>query len=344
MSAQTPHVSPTATSKLMFQQLFSIARNTFIESIRQPIYTVLTLLAMLILALMPAISAYTMDDDNKLMVDMSLSLVFVVSLMLAAFTATGVLTNEIDNKTVLTVISKPVSRTIFILGKFIGVSAAMAMAFDIMAAVLLLTMRHRVMQTASERFDIPVIFFGLLAFTLSVGIATLGNYFYRWVFTSTLMRCLGISFPIAVLLVSVIGKSGAIQNPLIEFDKEGSYEHGQIFIALLLLFFATQIIISAAITSSTRLKQVMTLIICFALFAMGLLNDLIIGNNRAGSKGLEFLYGIVPNFQFLWPADYVTQGYLYSSDFVTYCALYTLGFVAGTLALAIGLFQTREVG
>ena len=332
----------------MFQQIYSIARNTFTESIRQPIYTVLIVLGLLILTLMPAIASYTMDDDNKLLVDMSLSWVFFVSLLLAAFTATGVLTNEIENKTVLTVISKPVSRTIFILGKYFGVCAAIAMAFGTMSALLLLTLRHRVMQTAADHFDGPVITFGLLALFTSVGIATLGNYFYRWVFTSTLTRCFAATFTAAFVLVLFVGNGGGrgwvIQHPSVEFAKEGPFENGQVFVGLLLLFFAIQIIIAVALASSTRLKQAMTLIVCFAVFALGLVNDFFIGNHRSESKIYEFVYGIIPNFQFLWPADYITQGFVFTPDFIYLTAIYTAGFVAGFLALAVGLFQTREVG
>jgi hypothetical protein len=305
---------------------------------------------MLILLLSPAIAAYTMDDDNKILVDMGLSTIFVLGLGLAAFTATGVLTNEIDNKTVLTVISKPVSRSIFIVGKYVGVSAAIGMAFIIMSDMLLLTMRHKVMQTASDQFDAPVITFGLLAMFIAVAIATLGNYFYRWVFTSTLMRCLAVTFTLAVVMILFIGKGqqpgsfGSFQHPATDFVKEGAFEFGQIFVGLLLLFFALLMIIAVAIATSTRLKQAMTLIICFGVFVLGLINDFAIGNQRHGHAATEYLYGIIPNIQFLWPADFVTQGYVYTLDYIALTALYTFGFIVALLSLAIGMFQTREVG
>ena len=73
-------------------------------------------------------------------------------------------------------------------------------------------------------------------------------------------------------------------------------------------------------------------------------NDFFIGNHRSESKIYEFVYGIIPNFQFLWPADYITQGFVFTPDFIYLTAIYTAGFVAGFLALAVGLFQTREVG
>ena len=72
----------------------------------------------------------------------------------------GVLTREIDNKTVLTVISKPVSRPLFIVGKFLGLAAGLAVAFFMSAVLFFLSVRHSVMSTASDKYDMPVLLFG----------------------------------------------------------------------------------------------------------------------------------------------------------------------------------------
>ena len=81
-------------------QLVTIARNTFTESIRQPIFAVVLLVAGLALSLNPSLSAYTLEDDNKLLIDMGLSTLFLAGLALTAFTATSVLSNEIQQRTV----------------------------------------------------------------------------------------------------------------------------------------------------------------------------------------------------------------------------------------------------
>ena len=80
----------------MFQQLLTIARNTFVESTRQPIYVVMLLLTTVLLVLNTSLAAYTMSDDNKILIDMGLSTLFLAGLLLAAFTATGVLSAEVE--------------------------------------------------------------------------------------------------------------------------------------------------------------------------------------------------------------------------------------------------------
>ena len=92
----------------MFQQLLAITRNTFFESIRQPIMLVVLVAATVLIVLSNPLSAFTMDENQRMLVDIGLATVFLAGAVLAAFIATNVLGREIENKTALTVISKPV--------------------------------------------------------------------------------------------------------------------------------------------------------------------------------------------------------------------------------------------
>ena len=157
--------------------LFTLARNAFLESIRQPVHAVLICTALFALVFNVNVAGYTLEDDNKLLVDLGLSTLFLAGLLMAAFTATSVLSREIENKTVLTVISKPVPRPLVVLGKFLGVAGAIATAYWLLAVVFLLTVRHRVQSSVREEdiFAGPVVTFGLLAILLTFLIAGLGS-------------------------------------------------------------------------------------------------------------------------------------------------------------------------
>src|SRR6185369_623676 len=102
--------------RTMFEQLLTIARNTFTESVRQPIYAILLVVAGLALLFCQQIAQYTFDDDTKLMLEMGLSCVFLVGAVQAALTASAVLSSEIENRTALTVVSNPIPRPVFVLG------------------------------------------------------------------------------------------------------------------------------------------------------------------------------------------------------------------------------------
>jgi ABC-type transport system involved in multi-copper enzyme maturation permease subunit len=88
----------------MLEQLLAIIRNTFFESIRQPVVLVVLLVATLLLIISNPLAAFTMEDDQRMLVDIGLATIFVAGALLAALVATGVLTREIENKTALTVI------------------------------------------------------------------------------------------------------------------------------------------------------------------------------------------------------------------------------------------------
>ena len=83
----------------MIQQLFTISRHTFIASIRQPILVAADFDRDDCAGAQPSLAAFTLDDDNKLLIDMGFSTLFLIGLLMAAFTATGVLGEEVDNHT-----------------------------------------------------------------------------------------------------------------------------------------------------------------------------------------------------------------------------------------------------
>lgn len=261
----------------MFQQLQAIVRNTFVESIRQPIFLVMIVVGMLGLVLNLNLSAFTLDDDNKFLLDMGMATIFLCVLLIAAFVATSVLTREIANRTVLTVVSKPVGRPLFILGKYFGVAGAITVATVILSSAFLLTLRHSVMQTARDEFDWPVILFGVGALLLSVGIGTWCNFFYGWVFTSTTVGALLPLSVISYILVLFTGREWEIQAFGADFD-------GQVLIALSAMLLALYVMTAVAIAASTRLGQVMTIFVCILVFVLGLMSNHIFGERAFKSE------------------------------------------------------------
>lgn len=262
----------------MFAQLLAIARNTFVESVRQPIYLILILLAGIFQVFNTLLSAYTLETstetevvkDDKLLLDMGLATVLFCATLLAAFTATSVLSREIENKTALTVISKPVGRPLFVIGKYLGVVSAIAVAVIIMLTFFLFAIRHGVMSTARDVLDGPVVLF---AFG-SVGLAAIGaawtNFFYGWVFPSTASFLMLLLIVPAYALTLTISEDWTWQSIATEFKP-------QIMLASACVLLAMLILASVAIVASTRLGQVMTIVVCAGVFLAGLLSNHLMG-------------------------------------------------------------------
>ncbi len=330
----------------MFNKLWGIITNSFTETIRQPIYGILMLVAAGLLVLNVGLVGYTLDissdsgitGDNKLLKDVGLSTLLLFGLFLAAFSAAGILSQEIENKTVLTVISKPVSRPLFLVGKFTGLAGALAVAFYLCGIVFLLTMRHKVLERSSQDFDLPVILFGAGALLISLIAAAFCNYLYDMQFSSTSIALAVPLMTLALALVALIGPDWKIQT----FGKD--FVDGQLIAAMTLVFAMVMILTSVAVAASTRLGQVMTLTLCTVMLLTGLVSDAMFGQYREEHAAARLAYWISPNLAFLWVTDAITQNNHITFQYVATASLYALLIVLAWLLIGVALFEKREVG
>jgi len=262
----------------MITQLLSIARNAFVEGLRQPIFLVLILFSGVLQFFTTWGTGFAMgyedtsevSGDNKLLLDIGLGTIFVMGMLLAAFVATAVLSREIENKTVLTVVSKPVGRPVVVLGKYLGVAAAIMIAVLIMLVFLLLGIRHGVMSTAADTLDGPVLTFAFSAVFLSLAVGAWCNFFYGWSFPQTSVLFMAPLAVLAYVLALAVSKKWEWQDLGHDFKP-------QIMLASITLALAVLTLTAVAIAASTRLGQVMTIVVCAGVFVLSLLSNHLIG-------------------------------------------------------------------
>lgn len=259
----------------MITAALPIARNAFKESIRQPVFFIMMLLAAFIQLLNTWIVGFTMGarnvpgevtGDDKMLLDVSMGGVFLLGIMLAAFISTAAISREIENKTVLTVVSKPISRTSVIIGKFLGIAASMFVAIAIMIAFLLFGIRHGILSTAADDPVWPVILFSVGSIALSVILGALANYMYGWAFGQTASLILLPLLWIGYTVVLFIDEDWTLMDPAENFKP-------QIMLACFSLAMALMVMTSIATAISTRLGQVLTITICAGVFVIGLLSN-----------------------------------------------------------------------
>jgi hypothetical protein len=272
----------------MLTQTLTIAINTFRESVRQPIYFIIIALAGLMQLFTTWSTGFSMDlsssaevsSDDKLMLDISLATVFVCGTLLAAFLATAVLSREIENRTVLTVVSKPVGRPTVVLGKYLGAAFAIVIAVVTMLMFLQMGLRHGVLSTAADDVDMPVVIFTGAAVLLALGAGVWGNFFYGWAFTQTASLLLCPLMIVAVLLVMLVGKKWELRG----VESIGIDFKPQIAMASLCVLMAHLVLTAIATAASARLGQVMTLVVCCAVFLGGLLSNHFLGRRAIENK------------------------------------------------------------
>lgn len=255
----------------MLTQTLSIARNAFFESIRQPILLVLVLAGMLLLMLSNPLAAFTMEDDQRMLLDIGLATVFTIGILIASFVASNVLGREIENRTALTVVSKPVSRPIFVIGKFIGVALAITISMVLLSLVFVMVEQQAVLQTVRTPIHVPVVVFGTLALLVGTGAAVWCNYFYGFVFSSTWLCVTVPCMFIAYVLVLNFGADFSSQDMSFAFRTE-------IWKALIAIVVSVLILASISIAISTRVAQLGTLSLTFMIFFLGMMSDAWFGN------------------------------------------------------------------
>lgn len=263
----------------MLQQILSIARNALVESLRQPIFLMMVLLSGVLMFFSTWSTGFAMGydessevtGDNKLLLDIGMATIFVMGMLLAAFIATAVLSREIENKTVLTVVSKPVGRPTLLVGKYLGVSTAILIAVSTMLLFLMFGIRHGVMSTAADDIDQPVMLFSLSAVFLSLAIATWCNFFYGWSFPQISVLLMLPLTLVAYLVVLAISKKWEWQPIFTDFKP-------QVLLAAACLMIAVLVLTAVAVAASTRLSQVMTIVTCAAVFLGALLVNHFVGN------------------------------------------------------------------
>lgn len=101
-----------------------IARATTKEAIRQPVFILLLLLSGALLVINTYTPFFSLGDDVKMLKDCGLATILISGLFLAIWTSSTSIADEIEGKTAMTLLSKPINRRQFVVGKYVGILTA----------------------------------------------------------------------------------------------------------------------------------------------------------------------------------------------------------------------------
>jgi ABC-type transport system involved in multi-copper enzyme maturation permease subunit len=101
-------------------KVIAIALNTFKEAVRNKVLYFLLIFALLIMGFSAVISDLSIASPEKLIKDLGLASIDFFGFLIAVFVGVYLVYNELDRKTIYTIVSKPIDRTQFLLGKFFG--------------------------------------------------------------------------------------------------------------------------------------------------------------------------------------------------------------------------------
>jgi ABC-type transport system involved in multi-copper enzyme maturation permease subunit len=118
-------------------KMWAIAVNTFKEAIRNRILYILLIFALVIMASSGVISDLSIASRDRIVINLGVASINFFGLLIAIFVGIGLIYNELDKKTIYTIISKPIDRYQFLLGKYFGLLMTILLITAIMALFFL---------------------------------------------------------------------------------------------------------------------------------------------------------------------------------------------------------------
>lgn len=317
------------------RQFSTIATNAFMELIRQPIFLLLLSASSLFIVFLSSISYFGFGDEPKLVKDSVLAVMLLTGLLASVLSASNSVAREIRTGTALAVLAKPVGRAQFLLAKYAGLAGALAVLAYVNLIACLLASRMAFDAYGDTDWLALGVFFG--CFAVAYGLGAFSNFFLRRPFVSDAVLSIAIMATLGFIVINFLGKDGKPQPFAQGIDL-------RMLPAGILVLFALWILAGLALACSTRLEVLATLAVCSGVFLLGLMSDYLFGRRaEAGSWWANVCYTILPNWQLFWLADALEEGKHIPARYVGTACGYMVAYVGAALALALCLFEDREL-
>jgi Cu-processing system permease protein len=196
-----------------------IATGVFREVLRERILYVVVIFAGLLLLGVTLLTEVAGGTENKITLDLGMAGIGLFGMVVAVFVGTGLINKEIEKRTVLMLVAKPISRTEIIVGKHLGLSAVLAAMVGFMTLIFFALMSLRQFQYPVGSLLISV-GFNVIELSLIAAVALLFG-----VFTSTLVATM-LSFAIYFMghfSQNLVVLSKTMKNPAVQNMVQGLY-------------------------------------------------------------------------------------------------------------------------
>ncbi len=308
---------------------FKIAANTFKESIREPIFALLLLCAVLLIGNFPFVAIFVFYDQVKLVVDSSMATTMLFGLFAAVLCSSNTVSREMRDGTVLLLFSKPVFRWNFILAKIAGIMLA-SLLFVLVCNAVSVVALYIAVDPFRVDFKLYYIFLALLVLGAAAGMVL--NFARSSSFPAVLTLFLTAAMPILAIGVMIFKK---VPDDVVLSD---------FLLAITLLFFAVSAMATLTVVFATRLDMVSNLCVSSVLFALGLMSNYLF-QPEAGtfSPIRSLLYALVPNWQAFWLADALATRKTIPLEYLGWAGVYVVLYIGLCSMWAVLVFQDKEI-
>jgi ABC-type transport system involved in multi-copper enzyme maturation permease subunit len=135
----------------------AVALATAKNELGQPLFLVLMSLGTVLILLYEFLSFNTFGEDIKLLKDCGITTIMLLAAFQGVWSASSSISEEIEGRTALTVLSKPIQRRSFVTGKFMGLFWVLALMFFVLGVMLLVAVAYKPIYDAKESsLDTPI--------------------------------------------------------------------------------------------------------------------------------------------------------------------------------------------
>ena len=317
------------------RRLRAIAATTAAELYGQPAVLLLTLGGVAATALIPFLQLHTFGEAGRLARDGGLAYQLVIGLALAVVSASSSIHDEVANGTAAAALAKPVSRNLFLVGKWLGVmTVTLRFWFCMLAATLLAERVAERMDGQDFVTDRPAQFVLFLVPLLSLVVAGYLHNRRRARFCRAALAALAT-------LLSLALAAGLLFTRRTAFAPSLQNLHLAVIpvSALLLLALAVYSAIAAAL--ATRLKASPAMIACILLLLLGLSSDTLLA--PTSPTLVRIAASVVPNLQSFWMCDALAPGGRLPPYYLLNAALYAAALTAAALGAAMIAFRGKDI-
>ena len=162
----------------MNARIASIAANTFREAVRDRVLYNLIAFALLLSGAAIFVGQISIDIEKLVVINLGLTAVSLFGIVIAIFIGIGLVSKEIEKRTLYTVLSRPVRRWEFIVGKFFGLAGTLVVNTFLMAIGVfgaLLYVAHKL--TRPDALILVALYFIVLQFLIICALALLFSSF-----------------------------------------------------------------------------------------------------------------------------------------------------------------------
>jgi ABC-type transport system involved in multi-copper enzyme maturation permease subunit len=118
------------------KRILSIATTTVGEAVRRRVLLVILLVGVLFMAIAPGLGVLSARSEDSVLKGMMLGIIQLTSAVIAIVLTVYMIPNEIERRTIYTILAKPVQRWQFLLGKYLGAVLALGLMMVLMSIVM----------------------------------------------------------------------------------------------------------------------------------------------------------------------------------------------------------------